>query len=65
MICAFSFLCQDTNDTEIEVNISPRYTVKLKILLEARLRWLTPIILATQEVEIRRIVVQSQLKQVL
>jgi hypothetical protein len=30
----------------------------------ARCRWLTPVILATQEAEIRRIVVQSQLQQI-
>jgi hypothetical protein len=30
----------------------------------ARNRWLTPVILATQEAEIRRIMVQSQLEQI-
>jgi hypothetical protein len=30
----------------------------------ARSWWLTPVILATQEEEIRRIVVQSQLRQI-
>jgi hypothetical protein len=32
----------------------------LKWLQKARCRWLTPVILATQEAEIRRIVVQGQ-----
>jgi hypothetical protein len=31
---------------------------------EARHQWLTPIILATQEAEVRRISVQSQLRQI-
>jgi hypothetical protein len=30
----------------------------------ARHQWLTPVILATQEAEIRRIVIQNQLKEV-
>jgi hypothetical protein len=33
-------------------------------LKEARHQWLTPVILATQEAEIRRIAVQSQSRQI-
>jgi hypothetical protein len=36
-----------------------RFKVSLKYLL-ARLQWLTPVILATQEAEIKRIMVRSQ-----
>jgi hypothetical protein len=36
----------------------------LNSALTALCRWLTPIILATQEAEIRRIMVQSQPKQI-
>jgi hypothetical protein len=36
----------------------------MKIIVIARHRWLTPVILATHQAEIRRISVQSQLGQV-
>jgi hypothetical protein len=36
----------------------------LKIIIVARCWWLTPVILATQEAEIRRISVQYQLRQI-
>jgi hypothetical protein len=35
-----------------------------EIILSARSWWLTPVILATQEAEIRNIVVQSQPRQI-
>jgi hypothetical protein len=41
----------------------PTHNVCIKIRSRARCRWLTPIIIATQEAEIRRIVVQSQPRQ--
>jgi hypothetical protein len=37
-----------------------RWKFKIKILKWARHRWLTPIILATQKAEIRRMAIQSQ-----
>jgi hypothetical protein len=36
----------------------------LKYLTIARHQWLTPVILATQEAEIRRIMIQSQARQI-
>jgi hypothetical protein len=38
--------------------------IQLKTTLRARYWWLTPVILATQEAEIRRIMVQSQPRQI-
>jgi hypothetical protein len=38
--------------------------LKTRNLLEARHRWLTPVILATQDAEIRRIAVRSQPGQI-
>jgi hypothetical protein len=35
-----------------------------RMILEARCQWLTPVILATQKAEIRRIVIQSQTGQI-
>jgi hypothetical protein len=40
----------------------PKSKVKVSVLVGSQ--WLTPVILATQEAEIRRIVVQSQLRQI-
>jgi hypothetical protein len=37
--------------------------LRLRGILEAGCRWLTPVILATQKAEIRRIVVQSQTQE--
>jgi hypothetical protein len=39
-------------------------TFEYKNPKEARCCWLTPVILATQEAEIRRIVIQSQSRQI-
>jgi hypothetical protein len=41
----------------------PRYHHQKKKKKKARRRWLSPVILATQEAEIRRIPVQSQSRQ--
>jgi hypothetical protein len=38
--------------------------MNLKNILGARYRWLSPIILATQEAEIRRIAIRSQPEQI-
>jgi hypothetical protein len=40
------------------------WTFSLQKVLEAGCRWLTPVSLATQEAEIRMIVVQSQPRQI-
>jgi hypothetical protein len=47
-------------------NIFPlhNYCMLIIFLKEARHQWLTPVILATQEAEIRRIAVQSQSRQI-
>jgi hypothetical protein len=44
--------------------LSKLYHQYLKIIFLARRQWLSPIILATQEAEIRRIMVQSQPGQI-
>jgi hypothetical protein len=43
---------------------TPSCKIAIKVSLSARHWWLTPVILATQEVEIRRITVRSQPRQI-
>jgi hypothetical protein len=55
---------QETEEAGSQVQDQPSYIgrpcLKIKILLQARCWWLTPVILATWEAEIRRIMVRSQ-----
>jgi hypothetical protein len=57
-----SYCLNHPSDGITDVGHQPGKTITLKCIL-ARRRWLTPVILATQEVEIRRIAVQGQPRQ--
>jgi hypothetical protein len=63
VVHAYNPSTQETKAEDREFKASLGYTVRPYLKKEARCLWPTPVILTTQEREIRRIAVQGQTKQ--